>query len=133
MPVIGFRNSPAYIQRMIDTILRPFRHFCRTYVDDIVVFSASQEEHKKHLTEVFSKLDAYNVTLSPRKSFLNYPSVKLLGQKVDALGLATSEEKLATIASLTFPRSLSQLEKYLGLIGYLRQYIPIYTAIVKPL
>ena len=51
--VMGFRNSPAYVQRMIDRILRPFRHFCRAYVDDIVIFSSSLEEHVKHLTQVF--------------------------------------------------------------------------------
>ena len=61
-----------------------------------------------------------NIRLSPRKSFLGYPSVHLLGQKVDALGLATAADKLAAITNLSFPKSLSQLEKYLGLTGYLR-------------
>ena len=74
-----------------------------------------------------------NIRLSLRKSFLGYPLVHLLSQKVDVLGLATAADKLATITSLSFPKSLSQLEKYLGLTGYLRQYIPHYTAIVKPL
>ena len=133
VPIMGYRNSPAYVQRMIDRILRPFRHFCRAYVDDIVIFSSSEEEHFQHLRQIFAALDEVNITLSPRKSFLNYPSVRLLGQKVDALGLATSEEKLAAITNLAFPKTLSALEKYLGLTGYLRQYIAHYAAIVKPL
>ena len=133
VPIMGYRNSPAYVQRMIDRILRPFRHFCRAYVDDIVIFSSSEEEHIQHLRQVFEALDEVNITLSPRKSFLNYPSVRLLGQKVDALGLATAEEKLAAITNLAFPKTLSALEKYLGLTGYLRQYIAHYAAIVKPL
>ena len=133
VPIMGYRNSPAYVQRMIDRILRPFRQFCRAYVDDIVIFSSSEEEHIQHLQQIFKALDEVNVTLSPRKSFLNYPSVRLLGQKVDALGLATAEEKLAAITNLAFPKTLSALEKYLGLTGYLRQYIAHYAAIVKPL
>ncbi len=133
VPVMGYRNSPAYVQRMIDRILRPFRKFCRAYVDDIVIFSASVEEHVEHLKQVFEALDKMNIHLAPRKSFLGYPSVHLLGQKVDALGLATAAEKLAAIANLKFPKTLGQLDKYLGLTGYLRQYIAHYAAIAKPL
>ena len=70
-----------------------------------------------------------NIHLSPRKSFLGYPSVHLLGQKVDALGLATAEEKLTAISNLAFPKTLSQLERYLDITGYLRQYIPNYVAV----
>ena len=133
VPVMGYRNSPAYVQRMIDRILRPFRKFCRAYVDDIVIFSSSIEEHAEHLKLVFGALANMNIHLSPRKSFLGYPSVHLLGQKVDALGLATAADKLAAISNLIFSRTLSQLEKYLGLTGYLRQYISHYAAIAKPL
>ena len=133
VPVMGYRNSPAYVQRMIDKILRSFRKFCRAYVDDIVIFSKSLPEHIEHLTQVFQALTAMNIHLSPKKSFLGYPSVHLLGQKVDALGLATAEEKLTAISSLAFSKTLSQLEKYLGMTGYLRQYISNYAAIARSL
>ena len=105
---------------MIDRILRPHRDFYRAYVDDIVIFSLSLDEHIKHLNLVFSALDKMNVYLSPKKSFLEYSSVHLLRQKVDALGLAIAEEKLAAISQLNFLRSLAQLERYLGMTGYLR-------------
>jgi len=52
---------------------------------------------------------------------------------LDALGLSTATEKLAAIAQLDFPTTFSQFEKYLGLTGYLRQYIAFYAAIIKPL
>ena len=133
VPVMGYRNSPAYVQRMIDRILRPFRQFCRAYVDDIVIYSSTLDEHIQHLQQVFGVLAKLNIHLSPKKSFLGYPSVQLLGQKVDALGLATAEDKLAAISNLQFPKTLAQLEKYLGLTGYLRQYIAHYAAITKPL
>ena len=131
--VMGYRNSPAYVQRMIDNILRPFRGFARAYVDDIVIFSNSLDDHLKHLHLVFEKLSGYNICLSPEKSFIGYPSVALLGQRVDAFGLATAEEKLAAITKLAFPQTLRQLEHYLGLTGYLRQYIPYYSAVAQPL
>ena len=131
--LMGYRNSPAYVQRMIDRVLRKHRAYARAYIDDIVIFSHSLEEHLQHLRAVFAELLKFNICLSPKKSFLGYPSVQLLGQKVDALGLATDKEKLAAIARLCFPRNLRQLDHYLGLTGYLRQYIPYYSAVAKPL
>ena len=77
--VMGFRNSPAYTQRQIDLLLRPVREFARAYVDDIVIFSRTLEEHEKHLHAVFSLLQKYNISIKPTKSFIGYPSVALLG------------------------------------------------------
>lgn len=82
-----------------------------------------------HLHEVFSKLDFHNTS----KLFIAYPSVTLLGQRVDTFGMDTSEEKLKAISSFLFPYNLRSLERFLGLTGYLRQYVPYYSAIIKPL
>lgn len=130
---MGFRNSPAYVQRMIDNILREQRKFARAYVDDIVIFSKTFEDHMRHLEEVFTQLEKFDIVLSPKKSFIGYPSIQLLGQKVDALGMATDEDKLKAIAQLKFPKTLHQLEHHLGPMGCLRQYIPRYAYVVAPL
>ncbi|RDL33672.1 uncharacterized protein BP5553_08040 [Venustampulla echinocandica] len=131
--VMGYRNSVAYVQRVMDTLLRQSRSFARTYIDDIVIFSRTFKDHLQHLRAVFTKLAAHSIHLSAKKSFLAYPSVQLLGQRVDALGLATDQEKLRAISHLCFPRSLKQLEYYLGLTGYLRQYIRGYAQLSQPL
>ena len=124
--VMGYRNSPAYVQRQIDSILRKFREFARAYVDDVVVFSQTLEEHISHLTKIFALFNELNIALKPTKTFLGYPSVSLLGQKVDSLGLTTANEKLEAILSLRFPPTLKHLETYLGKTGYLRHYIAYY-------
>ena len=131
--VMGFKNSPAYVQRQIDRLLRLHRQYARAYVDDIVVFSKTKEEHETHLRAVFSVLRDNNISIKPTKAFIGYPSVSLLGQKVDSLGLATAVEKLRAIAKLRFPYNLRQLESYLGLTGWMRDYIPYYAGISKPL
>ena len=115
--VMGFKNSPAYVQRQIDRLLRDHRRYARAYVNDIVVFSRTKEEHKAHLRAVFEVLKQNNISIKPTKAFIGYPSVSLLGQKVDSLGLATADEKLRAIARLRFPSNLRQLESYLGLTG----------------
>lgn len=131
--VMGYKNSPSYVQRQIDRILRPYRHCARAYVDDIVIFSRTLEDHVRQLRQIFGVLRSNNISIKPTKAFIGYPSVQLLGQKVDSLGLATTEEKLKAIAKLKFPRTLRQLEHYLGLTGWLREYVKGYAKISEPL
>ena len=64
---------------------------------------------------------------------MNYPDIGLLGQQVNSLGLTTSEEKFRVIKYLTYPETLGALEYYLGLTGYLRNYIYFYAQLATPL
>ena len=123
--LMGYKGSPPYVQRQTDAMLRPYP-FTKAYMDDIIIFSHTLEEHVAHLTQTFSLFRKKRVSLSPSKSFIGYPSVTLLGQRVDGLGLSTSKEKIAAIAALDFPTNLRDLEIFLGLTGWLRQSIPRY-------
>lgn len=131
--LMGYKGSPPYVQRQTDRILRPIRDFAKAYVDDMIAFSKTLSEHLEHLRKMFSLFREKRISLNPKKSFLGYPSVILLGQRVDSLGLSTSEEKLAAITSLKFPRSLRELETFLGLTGWLRSSIPRYAQRAYPL
>lgn len=121
--MMGHCNSIAYVQRQLDGILRGLRKFCRAYIDDIVIALNSLEEHIKHLHILLSVLQEYNIRIEPKKTFVAFPIVTLLGQRVDSLGMTTMEEKLHAVLSLDFPRNLKQLETYLGLVGYFRTKI----------
>lgn len=131
--LMGYKGSPPYVQRQTDKMLRPFREFAKAYVDDILTHSHTLSEHVEHLRKLFTLFRQRRVSLNPKKSFLGYPSVTLLGQHVDSLGLSTSAEKIQAIKALKFPRSLRDLEIFLGLTGWLRSSIHWYAQIVKPL
>lgn len=131
--LMGYKGSPPYVQRQTDAILRPLRDFVRAFVDDIIVFSKTLEEHVSHLRQLFQLLRERRASLSPGKSFLGFPSVTLLGQRVDSLGMSTSEEKVKAITALRFPSSLRDLEIFLGLTGWLRNSIPRYAQRAQPL
>lgn len=131
--LMGYKGSPPYVQRQTDKILRPLRDFARAYVDDMIAFSKTLSQHLEHLRQMFTLFRQRRISLNPKKSFLGYPSVTLLGQRVDSLGLSTSEEKLAAITSLRFPKSLRELETFLGLTGWLRSSIPRYAQRANPL
>lgn len=111
-----YKNSVTYIQYQIDRVLWLYKNFAYIYVDDIVIFFRTLTEYLMHLNAIFFMLKENNILIKPIKAFLAYPTVQLLGQKVMALGLSISKEKLRVIAKLKFSSNLRQLKTYLGLI-----------------
>lgn len=114
---MGFCNSPSYVQRQVDKSLRPYRAYARGYIDDIVIFSKTLKEYLLHLDSILKLLAQQRITLHLKTTFLGYPSAVLLGQRVQRLGLRTSDEKLAALANLQFPATLKQLATCLGMTG----------------
>ena len=131
--LMGYKGSPPYVQRQTDQLLRPYRSFARAYMDDMIVFSRTLDKHIEHLHQLLSLFRERRISLAPNKSFVGYPSVRLLGQKVDAFGMSTAEDKIAAIAALKFPISLRDLEIFLGMTGWLRTSIPRYAQRAEPL
>jgi hypothetical protein len=115
----GLRNGPSIFQRIMQGVLAPYLWlFTLVYIDDIVVFSKSWEEHLVHLDRVLSAISAAGITLEPKKCFIGYSSILLLGQKVSRLGLSTHREKVAAIQELARPTSVNDLQKFLGMVNY---------------
>ena len=130
----GLRNGPAIFQRVMQNILAPYLWlFCLVYIDDIVVYSKSYEEHIDHLDKVLEAVERSGITLSPNKCHLFYGSILLLGHKVSRLGLSTHLEKVKAIIDLESPKKLSQLQAFLGMVVYFSAFIPFYAGICTPL
>lgn len=88
--LIGFKNTLAYVQRFMDRLLADFL-FCRAFIDDIVIFSESTENHERHLRSVFGLFVKRNIALSLKKSFIGYPLVDLLRFRIDGLRIALTD------------------------------------------
>ncbi|GJF00938.1 polyprotein [Phanerochaete sordida] len=130
----GLTNGPSIFQRTMQTILAPFLWlFCLVYIDDIVVYSKTYEEHIEHLNQVLGACEKAGLTLSPAKCHLFYASVLLLGHKVSRLGLSTHEEKVKAILELARPTNRHQLQTFLGMAGYFSAFIPYYALVATPL
>lgn len=130
----GYRNGPSLFQQIMQNVLAPFLWiFALVYIDDIVIFSLSFDDHLKHLDQVFSTIANANITLSPAKCHFAYQSLLLLGQKVSRLGLSTHKEKVDAILALEVPRNVSELHTFLGMMVYFSAYIPFYSWIAHPL
>ena len=130
----GLRNGPSIFQRVMQGILAPHLWlFCLVYIDDIVVYSKSYEEHIDHLDLVLEAIERAGITLSPNKCHLFYGSILLLGHKVSCLGLSTHMEKVRAILDLERPKKLAQLQTFLGMVVYFSAFIPYYASICAPL
>lgn len=129
----GYRNGPGVFQRIMQNVLAPFLWiFALVYIDDIVIFSLTFEDHVTHLDQVFSAIASANITLSPPKCHFAYQSLLLLGQKVSRLGLSTHKEKVDAIVQLAEPQNVHDLQVFLGMMVYFSAYIPFYSWISHP-
>jgi hypothetical protein len=118
----------------MQNILAPFLWiFALVYIDDIMVFSLTFEDHLDHLDQVFKAIGNSGVTLATPKCHFGYQSLLLLGQKVSRLGLSTHEERINAILQLDTPKNPHDLQIFLGMMVYFSSYIPFYAWIATPL
>ena len=107
--------------------------FTLVYIDDIVIFSLTLEDHISHLDQVFKAIENSRVTLSVTKCHFGHQSLLLLGQKVSQLGLSTHKKKVDAILLLDESKDCHDLQVFLGMMVYFSAYIPFYTWIAGPL
>jgi hypothetical protein len=131
--LMSFKNSLAYTQRRIDIILRNIKHFCRTFIDDIIIFSNILEKHLDHLSKIFQFSLNNDIKLNSCKTFLNFSSIALLEQHVDDFELHAAKNKIAVILNWKFSATLKVLEIYLEFIEWLRDYVVWYAQKTKSL
>ncbi|BHF75588.1 hypothetical protein SprV_0501868400 [Sparganum proliferum] len=105
----GLRNAAQTFQRFIDHVLRGLP-FVYAYIDDLLVASRNEEEHKEHLALVFDCLDKFGVVINPSKCVLGMPSLGFLGHQVDSEGLRPLPSKVDAVRNFPPPTSKRQLQ-----------------------
>ena len=130
----GLRNSPAVFQRFMNKIFAPFiGKFVFIYLDDVVCFSRTAEEHEVHLDQIFRVLREHNLTLKKEKCRLGLRELKLLGFIINGSGYRSDPSKVAAITNLLAPRNQHEVRSVLGLSNYYRAMIPKFAEITEPL
>jgi hypothetical protein len=95
--IIKYKDSPLYIQQIIDTILRPYRQFARYYVDDIIIFFKIFEEYIEYLNIIFELFNRIGITLKNLKFYFDYSSIILLKQRINGLDITCVENYIAAL------------------------------------
>ena len=118
----GLMNAPSTFQRMMDTIVRGLPFVC-VYLDEVVVFSKSLEEHLRHLHQIFDVIDKAGLKLMLSKCSFAQAKIKLLGQVVDKRGISVDLSKVEVIRNAPTPTTTTELRSFQGLAGYYRRFI----------
>lgn len=130
----GLKNAPATFQRVMDNMLRDMiGKNCLVYMDDIVIYSSSLQEHIETLTKVFQRLRSHNFKAQLDKCEFLRKEIEFLGHIVTADGVKPNPKKINAISKFPIPKNPSEIKSFLGLLGYYRKFIPDFAKITKPL
>ena len=128
----GLCNAGATFQRIIETALRGLQwHILVLYLDDIIVFSKTFEEHLVNLQKVFQRLSDAGLKLKASKCSFFKREVEYLGHIVSTDGVRTDPSKVQAVVKMKPPTSVSELRTYIGLMSYYRRFIKDFSKIAK--
>ena len=103
------------------------------YIDDIIIFFKSIDEHLVHWEEVFRRLRDANVKLNPNKCSFFKQRLEYLGHVVTPEGISPNPEKVRVVQEFTTPTNLKELRSFLGLANYYRRFVRGFSNIAHPL
>uniref|UniRef100_A0AAQ4P6T0 ribonuclease H n=1 Tax=Gasterosteus aculeatus aculeatus TaxID=481459 RepID=A0AAQ4P6T0_GASAC len=130
----GITGAPATFQRLMEKAVGDMNlQQVLVYLDNLIVFGRSLEEHEARLLRVLDRLEEVGLKLSLDKCQFCQPRVKYVGHIVSADGVATDPEKIEAVTRWPKPTDLKSLRSFLGFCGYYRRFIANYSSIVRPL
>lgn len=123
----GLAGAPCTFTKVINNVLLGLGETtCLIFMDDILIFSRTIEEHAERLQKVFERLRTASFTLNVAKCHFAQDQVEYLGHTIGRTGSKPSEDKVKAIRTYPRPRNIREVRAFLGLSGYYRQYIPRY-------
>ena len=115
----GLANSPATYQRLMEECLGDLHtRICFIYLDDLIIFSKTVDEHLNRLEQVFQRLRDVGLKLSPKKCSLFQRKVKYIGHIVSEDGIKADPEKVSKVVNWPRPSSPDEVRRFLGFVGY---------------
>jgi len=130
----GLATAPSTFQRAINAILSPaLGKHALAYLDDVVVYSRSFEDHLDHLDEVLDLLERAGFRLNVAKCQFATNSFKFLGFLVTPQGISPDPGKVEAISKMQPPRTARQIRQFLGATGFFRRHVPNYATLAAPL
>ena len=132
---MGLMRMPATFQRMMELAVGhdALWVYALVYIDDVLIFSRTFQEHLEHVERVFTRLAGAGVVLKPTKCHFAQLRVKFLGHIVHGGGREVDPAKVAAIDKLQPPRNIAEARSYLQMASYYREYIPHYSDIAEPI
>lgn len=130
----GLKNAPATFQRLMNSVLRDYiNKICVVYLDDILIFSTSLEEHMDSIKKVFNKLKDSGLKIQIDKCNFLKKETEYLGHILTPQGVKPNPNKIKVIQDLKLPSTVKQIKQFLGITGFYRKFIKDYAKIAHPI
>lgn len=130
----GLKTAPATFQRLMNTVLKEYiNKICLVYLDDIIIFSTSLQEHIQSLKLIFDCLQNANLKVQLDKSEFCKRETQFLGHIVTQDGVKPNPSKVDCVVNYPIPKNQKQIKQFLGLTGYYRKFIKDYSHLAKPM
>ena len=131
----GLNNAPATYQRLMEQCLGGDLNMkiCAIYLDDLIIFSSSLEEHLERLDRVLNRLKECNLKLNPKKCMFLQTEVKYVGHIVSEKGIRADPEKIDKVKNWPTPTNAEEVRKFTSFAGYYRRFVKDFSKIAKPL
>jgi hypothetical protein len=118
-------NAGDTFQREMDiAFVEELGKFIVIYLDDVTVFSQSDDEHLRHIKMVFEKCRIFGISLNPKKSLFRLEEGKLLGHIISKDEIKIDPSRIEAIQKLEHPRNIKELQSFIEKINFLRRFIP---------
>jgi hypothetical protein len=118
----GLTGAPSTFQRMMNKIFRGLP-FVTVYVDDVLVHSATADQHREPLQQVFQRIHDTGLTLKGKKCHVAMSAVHYLGHVFSGAGMSPDVQKIKAIQDWPTPTTVKEVRTFLGLASYYRRYI----------
>ncbi|KAF8754653.1 hypothetical protein RHS01_05919 [Rhizoctonia solani] len=130
----GLTNAPAAFQHFMNDLFRDLIDVTVViYLDDILIFSENPEDHPAHVREVLSQLMKNQLFCKLLKCHFHVTTVDYLGIVISPSGFSMDQKKVEAVTSWPQPRTVKQVQAFLGFINYLRRFIPNFSSVARPL
>ena len=130
----GLCNAPATFMTLMHKVLHPYLDkFVIVFLDDILIFSKTPEEHVEHVRLVLAALAEHRLQAKLSKCTFAAPSVDFLGHTVSGAGIAADRRKVAAVEQWPVPQNVHDVRSFLGLVGYYRRFINKFSFIAAPM
>lgn len=121
----GLQNSPAVFSQLMEIVLEGL-DFAIVYMDDILIYSSTLEDHISHIQQVFDRLRKHGLKLKFKKCQFMRKETKYLGFKITEHGIKPETEKVDTIQSLPPPATVKEVRSFIGMLSYYRRLYQIF-------
>ena len=129
----GLTNAPATFQRLMECCLGELHlSWCIIYLDDIIVFRWTPEEHPVRLQAALNKLKAAGLKLKPSKCELFRKQFNYFGHSGGLNGVSTNPKKIEAVTEWPRHTTVTEVRSFLGFVSYYRRFIPNFSKVAKP-